>query len=214
MRKIPKPVTMSIPVVEAEVARPLSRVTRPGGQVDLGSRQGTLDTVRSEGPSSAGTAGIPGQSNESGQGLMKQAPGQTGQEFREAVFENLLGQIQPGLLRKSHVSGQRSLNDDSGPSREQAGGVQPGQGASPGVQPAGVGHTRDKSVRLASRVSPDSNNLAVQVQLAGGPLSQAAAVPGGHEEVSLGGSRSSGRQCIKRSFYQAGCAGLKSVSSN
>ena len=94
--------------------------------------------------------------------------------------------------------------------------------ASPGGHSAGAGLTREQSVRLASDASSDSNNLAVQVQLAGGPLSQATAVPGGqatavpggHDEVSLGGSRSSGRQCIKRSFYQAGCAGLKSVSSN
>ena len=63
------------------------------------------------------------------------------------------------------------------------------------MQPAGVGHTRDQSVRLASGVSPDSNNLAVQDwrgdQLAGGPLSLAGAVPGGHKEVSPGGSRRS-----------------------
>ena len=151
---------------------------------------------------------------------MKQIPGQTGQEYREAVFENLLGQIQPGLLQKSHVSGQRSMNDDSGPSREQRaesreqlGAVLPGQGASPGGHSAGAGLTPGQSVRLASEASSDSNNLAVQVQLAGGPLRQAAAGPGSREEVSPGVSRRSGRQCIKRSLYQAGSAGMEAISS-
>ena len=135
-----------------------------------------------------------------------------------------MGQIQPEVLQKTHVSGQRSLNDDSGPSREQRaesreqpGAVLLGHGASPGVQPAGVGLTRDQSVRLASEVSTDSNNLAVQGgrgdQLAGGPLSQAGAAPGSREEVSPAGSRRSGRQCIKRTLYQAGSAGMESVSS-
>ena len=141
------------------------------------------------------------------------APGQIGQEFREAIFENLLGQIQPGLLRKSHVSGQRSLNDDSGPSREQPGAVLPGQGASPGVQPAGVGHSRDRSVRLASRMSTDGNILPVQDlgvdHLAGAPHSLAGAVPGGVNEVSPVESRKSGQQCIKRTPYQAGSGGME-----
>ena len=51
------------------------------------------------------------------------------------------------------------------------------------MQPAGVGHSRDKSVRLASRVSTDGNTVAVQDfgvdHLAGAPHSLAGAVPGG-----------------------------------
>ena len=189
------------------------RVNRSRESGDLGSRQETLDTVGSQGPRSAGPAVTPGQSNGSVQGLMKQAPGQSDQEFGEAIFENLLEQVRPGLLRKSHVSGQRSLNDDSGPSREQARGVQPVQAASPGGQPAGVGPTRDKSVRLASRESTDGNKLAVQDlgvdQLAGTPQSLAGAVPGGGKEVSPIDIRRSGRQRIKLSPYQAGTGGME-----
>jgi hypothetical protein len=48
---------------------------------------------------------------------MKQAPGQSNQAYGEAIFDNLFDQVRPGVLQKSHVSGQRSpLNDDSGPS--------------------------------------------------------------------------------------------------
>ena len=130
-----------------------------------------------------------------------------------------MGQIFPGVLQKSPVSGQRSMSDDSGPSREQRaesreqlGAVLPGQGVSPGGHSAGTGLTPGQSGRLASEVSSDSNSLAVQVPLAGSHLSQAAAGPG-LEEVSPGVSRKSGRQCIKRSLYQAGSAGMEAISS-
>jgi hypothetical protein len=213
LRKIPKPVTMNIPVVDAEVARPEGRVTRSGK---------SLVTERSV--DSVGSAGIPGQSQGAGQdqgsgeALMKQLPGQTGQEYREAVCENFMGQIFPGVLQKSPVSGQKSMNDDSGPSREQRAesreqpaAVLPGQGASLGGLSPGVGLTLGQSGRLASEDSSDSNNLAVQV-LAGGQLRQAAAGPGSREEVSPGASRRSARQGIKSSFYQAGSAGMEATS--
>ena len=108
------------------------RVNRSRGSEDLESRQETLVTG-SQGPKNARSAGIPGQNDESGQALMKQAPGQSVHAYGEAIFENLFNQVRPGVLRGSHVSGQRSLlNDDSGPSKEQSRGVQPVQAASQG----------------------------------------------------------------------------------
>jgi hypothetical protein len=122
--------------------------------------------------------------------------------------------VRPGVLRKSHVSGQRSLlNDDSGPSSEQSRGVQPVQAASPGGPPARVGPAQDKSVRSASRESTDVANLAVQGlrsdQLAGTPQDLAGAAPGGTEEVSSTDIRRSGRHRTKINPYQAGSSGMK-----
>jgi hypothetical protein len=144
---------------------------------------------------------------------MKQALGQSNQAYGEAIFENILEQVRPGVLRKSPVSGQRSLGDDSGPNSGQARGVQPVQAASPGGQPAGVGPTRDKSVRLASRESADGINLAVQDlggdQLVSTPQNLAGAAPGGSKEVSSIDLRRSGRQRTKLSPYQAGASGME-----
>jgi hypothetical protein len=172
-----------------------------------------LDTVGSQGPRDARPAGIPRQRNGSGQDIMKQAPGQSNQAFGEAIFENLFEQVRPGVLHKSHVSGQRSLDDDSGPSSGQARGVQPVQAASPGGQPAGVGPAQDKSVRLASRESTDGINLAVQGlggdRLAGTPQDLAGAAPGGKKEVSSTDIRRSGRQRTRLSPYQAGTSGME-----
>jgi hypothetical protein len=133
-------------------------------------------------------------------------------------------------LQKSPGSGQKSMNADSGPSREQRAGSreqgagsseQPapvlyGQGVSLGGFEPGAGHTLGQSGRLASEESSDSNNLAVQV-VAGGQLRQAAAAaaaagPGTCVEVSPGVSRRSARQGIKSTFYQAGSAGMEGTS--
>jgi hypothetical protein len=189
------------------------RVNRSRGSDDMESRQETLVTGF-QGPKSAMPAGIPGQSDGSGQALMKQAPGQSDQAYGEAIFENLFNQVRPGVLRGSHVSGQRSLlNDDSGPSKEQSRGVQPVQAASQGGQPARVGPAQDKSVRSASRESTGVDNLAVQVlgrdQLVGTSQDLAGAGPGGSEEVSSTVIRRSGRHRTKLIPYQAGSLGME-----
>jgi hypothetical protein len=148
--------------VDTVLTPAVGRVNRSRESGDLGSRQGAMDTVGSQGPGVARPAVPPGQSNGSGQGLMKQGPNQSSQAYGEVVFENILEQVWPVALRKSPAPGQRSHVDDSGPSSGQARGVQPVQAASPGGQPAGVGPTRDESVRLASGRSADGINLAVQ----------------------------------------------------
>ena len=140
----------------------LDRVNRSMGRGDPGSRQGTMDTVVSQVPRVARPAGPPGQSNVSGQGVMKQGPNQSSLAYGEAVIENIVEQVWPVALRKSPAPGQRSHVDDSGPSSGHARGVQPVQAASPGGQPAGVGPTWDEPVRLASGRSADGINLAVQ----------------------------------------------------
>ena len=62
-------------------------------------------------------------------------------------------------------------------------------------------------------MSTDGNILPVQDlgvdHLAGAPHSLAGAVPGGVNEVSPVESRKSGRQCIKRTPYQAGSGGME-----
>ena len=111
LRKIPKPVSMTLPVVEVEGDRS-GRVTRSGKSLVT---EKSVDRVES--------AGFPGQSSGPGKfqgpgpgvGLMRQLPGQTTQEFYDAACENFMGQIFPEVLQKSPVSGQRSMSDDSGP---------------------------------------------------------------------------------------------------
>ena len=157
---------------------------------------------------------MPGQSVESGQALMRQDPGQSDQAFCEAVFENLFNQVRPGVLQRSHISGQRSeRNVDSGPSTEQSRGVQPGQAASPGGQPAQLGLAQDRSNRSASRGSPDVDNLAVQAlgrdQVAGASQDLAGTGLGGSKQVRPTVIRKSGRNRTKLNPYQAGSSGME-----
>jgi hypothetical protein len=191
-----------------------SRVNRSRGSEDLASRQETIVTG-SPGPGNGRAAGKPGQNVVSGQAIMRQAaPGQSDLAHEEAMFENLFNQVKPGALQRSHVSGQRSeRNVDSGPSMEQSRGVQPGQAASPGGQPARVGTAQDRSDRSASRESPDVDNLAVQAlgrdQVAGASQDLAGTGPGGSEQVSQTVIRRSGRNRTKLNPYQAGSSGME-----
>jgi len=241
LRKISKPVTLDIPVVDVESDRP-GRVTRSGKARTLvtevpGARAELSGIPRqSLGPGQGQGSGIPrqslgpGQGQGSGGGLMRQLPGQTTQEFYDGVCEEFMGQIFP--LGKSPVTGQGSKSDDSGPRTQGAGGRElpgvglPGQRVSPGGPSAGTGRTpggsgRDLagsggtsglSDRLASQELLESNVLSVQGPQCGSQSSRAAAGPSLGGEVA-GMIRKSGRQRFKPSIYQAGQGGMEGSSS-
>ena len=102
---------------------------------------------------------------------------------------------------------------DSGQSCGRAGAGQPGQPASPRVQPAGAGAVLGVQDRLGSRSASQGNNLVVQDSVGGqlvepspnlsGP-SPSAIVEVGPQEI-----RRSGRQCSQIYPYQAGAGGMK-----
>ena len=109
---------------------------------------------------------------------------------------------------------------DSGQSNVQAGAGQPGQPASPRVQPARAGAVLEVQDRLESRSASKRNNLVVQEQVDGqlGEPSQqlSYAVPPGPSpsaehvvEVGPPEVRRSGRQRSQFSPYQAGTGGME-----
>ena len=196
---------------ESVVTPAEGRVIGSSRSEGLESRRETLVTG-SPGSGNARSAGMPGQSVETGQALMRQSPGQSDLAFGEAVFEELLDCN--GILQKSNISGQRSeRNVDSGQSTEQPRGVQRGQAASPGGQPAQLGRVQDRSNRSASRGSPGVDNLAAQAQgrdqVAGASQGLAGSALGGSKQVSQTEIRRSGRVKTKLNPYQAGSSGME-----
>ena len=223
LRKIPKPVPVHLPALEPEVSGPRNvepvepSVTRGAGSRNVNSTVPRVTRARAQGDHLAGAVLTPTEgrvigSRMPGQALMRQSPGQSDLAFGEKVFEELLDCN--GIFQKSNISGQRSEGIvDSGPSAEWPGGVQRGQGASPGGQSAPLGPVQDTSSRSAIRRPPGVDSLAAQAQgrdqVAVPSQGLAGSVLGGSEQVSQTEVRRSGRVKTKLIPYQAGRSGME-----